>query len=151
MDAKKGILGTIGVGVLAVGGFLWDNGGKQVVGDTTKTAIQQAAPQVKAMIPEPFKSQILGGKVEETQANDFQAAYERCHDRVGKNPHINLNDPVAVFDASVKCLIVEENQGATLDKMAESDAELKQTLADFRLQISQQQAPLSASSTQGNQ
>lgn len=136
-NVKKGILGTIGAGVLAVGGFIWDNAGKDVAKDLTKTAIQNAAPEIKALIPEPFQAALLSGNVKPEQSTAFQAAYEQCHEQTANNPKIDLNDVVAVYDADITCLIVHKNQGEVLDKMAETNAELKQTLAEIRQKITQ--------------
>lgn len=141
MEVKKGILATVGGGIVAVGGaiggFVWQNGGQDVAKEVTKTAIQQAAPEVKAMIPEPFKTHLAGKEIAPNESVAFQAAYEKCNDKTANNPKINLNDVVAVYDANVQCLLVVENQGTTLDKMAEKDAELKQTLAEIRQKLSQ--------------
>lgn len=134
---KKGILGTIGAGALAVGGFVWESGGKDVAKDMTKTTIQNAAPEIKALIPEPFQAALLSGNVKPEQSATFQTAYEQCHDQIGTNGKIKLDDSPAVYDATVTCLLVEKNQGEILDKMAENDAELKLTLQEIRQKIKQ--------------
>lgn len=134
---KKGILGTIGAGALAVGGFVWESGGKDVAKDMTKTTIQNAAPEIKALIPEPFQAALLSGNVKPEQSAAFQTAYEQCHEQTANNPKINLNDVVAVYDANITCLLVQKNQGEVLDKMAETNAELKQTLVEIRQKITQ--------------
>lgn len=135
---KKSVAGLVGTGLLAVGSFLWDNGGKQATADVTKKAIQENAPELIASLPEPFKTHLLNGEISAENSKEFQAAYERCYNKAGQNPNLDLKDTVAVFDYSIKCLLVEENQGATLDKMAEKDEELKLTLKEIRTKISQQ-------------
>lgn len=136
MDVKKGILGTLGAGVLAVGGFIWQNGGQDVAATATKQAVQQIAPEILDNLPDPFKAGLLKIDASNEQAKAFQQAYEQCHDATAQNPKINLNDVAAVYDANVQCLLVDKNQGFTLDKMAEQDAELKQTLIDIRQKLS---------------
>ncbi len=42
-----------------------------------------------------------------------------------------------MYDAQVACLLINKNQGATLDKMAENDDELKRTLVEIRQKNSQ--------------
>lgn len=135
---KKSVAGLVGTGLLAVGGFLWDNGGKQVAADATQKAIQENAPELIASLPESFKTHLLNGEISAENSKEFQAAYERCYNKAGQNPNVDLKGPVAVFDYNIKCLLVEENQGTTLDKMAEKDKELKLTLDDIRAKISQQ-------------
>lgn len=133
---KKGILGTIGAGALAVGGFVWESGGKDVAKDMTKTAINHAAPEIKALIPEPLKAGLLNNEISPEKSNEFQTAYEQCHEQTANNPKINLSDVVAVYDANITCLLVQKNQGTTLDKIAENNPELKQTLAEIRQKLS---------------
>lgn len=147
MDKKKGIVGSIGAVAVAAGGFLWNNmGGKDVATDVaTKVTKQVIAPAVlEKMPPElqvPMKAILESASLspsDEQSLSAFADAYQRCQDRAATNSKVDLKSSVAVYDYSVKCLLVEENQGATLEKMAEKSEELKLTLAEIREKISQQ-------------
>lgn len=134
---KKKIAGLVGAGTLAVGGFIWNNGGKEVVSTTTKTVIQKTAPEVINSLPEPLKTNLQNSSIDSTRSTDFQTAYQACQDEIAQNPNIDLKDTVAIYDANITCLLVQKNQGEILDKMAQDDPELKQTLIEIRSKLSQ--------------
>lgn len=81
---KKSVAGVIGTGLLAVGGFLWDNGGKQVAADATQKAIQENAPELIASLPESFKTHLLNGEISAENSKEFQAVMSVAITRQGK-------------------------------------------------------------------
>ncbi|MDO4878243.1 MAG: hypothetical protein Q3966_02980 [Neisseria sp.] len=66
------------------------------------------------------------------QLADFNLAYSACRDEIATNPAIDLNNDVAVYDETVKCLILEKNQGQMLDKLAKADPNLARTVKEVK-------------------
>lgn len=69
------------------------------------------------------------------QLEDFNNAYSGCRDQIATNPDIDLNNDVAVYDETVKCLILS-NQGEMLDKLAKSDKNLAAAVRQTKAKLS---------------
>lgn len=122
MELKKKILGGAGAAALGLGTFVWHNGGEKVAEEAVQTHV---APVMREKLGLPEK-----------QEDAFKQASEQCHEQTAQNPQIDLGDSAAVYDAMLRCLIVDKNQGAALDKMAETDKDLQQDLAEIRAKLS---------------
>lgn len=142
-NGKKWLVGTLSATALAVGNLTYD---------LVKPALQE---QIKRHAPDFLQStkEMVAGKngtaasdasaasvpptENTTNAEDtaFNTAYDECNTETGNNPAIDLNNDMEVHRANLKCLIVNKNQGAYLDKRAASDSELRETLQEIRSEL----------------
>ena len=129
---KKTLLAGAGVVLAGIGGFALD----VVKPAATETAKKHLPAVMEKVIGSNSASEATASAAS-SAADAYREADERCADQVAQNPAVDLNDSVAVSEARIRCLLVTENQGAALDALAETDAELKQLLADIRRQLSQ--------------
>ena len=134
---KTKIIGMIGTAATGVGLCVWNHGGQDMAADVTTRTVKAVAPELVKNLPEKMQGSIMNSGVDEEQVKAFSASYDDCRDEVAGNPQIDLKDISAVYDAQVACLLINKNQGATLDKMAENDDELKRTLVEIRQKNSQ--------------
>ena len=145
-NGKKWLVGTLSATAVAVGSFTYD---------LVKPALQE---QIKRYAPDFFQStkEMVTGKngatasdasaasaapsasvpqTETVEDTAFNTAYDECNTETGNNPAIDLNNDMEVHRANLKCLIVNKNQGAYLDKRAASDSELRETLQETRSEL----------------
>ncbi|MDO5355960.1 MAG: hypothetical protein Q4E77_00490 [Conchiformibius sp.] len=129
---KKTLLAGAGVVLAGIGGFALD-----VVKPAATEAAKKHLPAMLETAVQHAPASAVAVSAASSAADAYREADERCADQVAQNPAVDLNDSVAVSEARIRCLLVTENQGAALDALAETDAELKQLLADIRRQLSQ--------------
>ena len=152
---KKWLVGTLSATALAVGSFTYD-----LVKPTIQDYIKRNAPGYVQNAKEAFiATQVATStpsmsttsqpeNTAETEAADtdtaaaeesaFKTAYNECNAETGNNPDIDLNNEIEVHRANLKCLIVNKNQGAYLDKRAASDSNLRDNLQEIRNELTQQ-------------
>lgn len=101
--------------------------------------INEVKEVIKPIVKETMNELIITGKesLGTSEYKSFEQASLECQTEISTNSKIDLNDSVAVYDAIINCLLVQKNQGNALDKIAEEDNELKQTLAEIRQKLSQ--------------
>ena len=77
---------------------------------------------------------LLGLDTLKAQLSNFDQAYNKCHEDIGLNPRIELNDSAMVYHETVKCLLLA-NQGTTLDILAKNDEILAERIKNIKTQI----------------
>lgn len=69
------------------------------------------------------------------ELDEFNTQYEKCEDGIAMDRRIDLQNHSLVFQHKIRCMIVN-NQGEMLDKIAESDDNLAQTIYEVKKSIS---------------
>ena len=69
------------------------------------------------------------------ELDEFNNQYEKCEDSIAMDRRIDLRNHSLVFQHKIRCMIVN-NQGEMLDKIAESDDNLAQTIYEVKKSIS---------------
>ena len=162
-NGKKWLVGTLSATAVAVGSFTYDlvkpalqeqikryapdfyQSTKEMVAGkngaaASDTSAASAAPSASVPQTETVEEETESAATETestTNAEDtaFNTAYDECNTETGNNPAIDLNNDMEVHRANLKCLIVNKNQGAYLDKRAASDSELRETLQEIRSEL----------------
>ena len=65
------------------------------------------------------------------ELDEFNNQYEKCEDSIAMDRRIDLQNHSLVFRYKIRCMIVN-NQGEMLDKIAESDDNLAQTIYEVK-------------------
>lgn len=78
--------------------------------------------------------QMVGLDKIEAEMMEFNQVFFQCKDEIAQNSEIDLSDDVAKYDATVQCLIVN-NQGKVLDTLAQTDEELHRTIKEIKTKL----------------
>lgn len=156
-NGKKWLVGTLSATAVAVGSFTYDlvkpalqeqikryapdflQSIKEMVAGKNGTAASDTSaasvPQTETVEEETESATTETESTTNVEDTAFNAAYNECNTETGNNPAIDLNNDMEVHRANLKCLIVNKNQGAYLDKRAASDSELRETLQEIRSEL----------------
>ncbi|UOP04039.2 hypothetical protein [Conchiformibius kuhniae] len=105
--------------------------GKDTANDLIKKQLN-TSPAVQDVAGKTLSNQSLAEKwqqqqLDETHIAQLDKAYEACRDAVNRS-EVDLGDPLAVYEETVRCLAVDEGQGKVLRVLAESQPELAEVL-----------------------
>ena len=162
-NGKKWLVGTLSATAVAVGSFTYDlvkpalqeqikryapdffqstkemvagkNGAAASDASAASAAPSASVPQTETVEEETESATTETESTTNVEDTAFNAAYDECNTETGNNPAIDLNNDMEVHRANLKCLIVNKNQGAYLDKRAASDSELRETLQEIRSEL----------------
>lgn len=162
-NGKKWLVGTLSATAVAVGSFTYDlvkpalqeqikryapdffqstkemvagkNGAAASDASAASAAPSASVPQTETVEEETESAATETESTANAEDTAFNAAYDECNTETGNNPAIDLNNDMEVHRANLKCLIVNKNQGAYLDKRAASDSELRETLQEIRSEL----------------
>lgn len=77
--------------------------------------------------------QLLTQNVDEAQIRQLDQAYEVCQDKINRSD-IDLDDPIAKYEETVRCLAVDKGQGKILTILAGQQPELENVLRKLKPQ-----------------
>ena len=92
----------------------------------------QNSPFVQEMIgnptaPKKFADSLHKANVDEKQLEALDRAYEICQDKINRS-NVDLGDPIAIYEETVKCFVIDESQGKLLHTLSEHKPELAHAL-----------------------